>query len=68
MWWWFLGQENRLSCGIIYKEARWEDLNINGIEEIEGDKWTILTLTCPYSDPSISPDTEEGTMIHVVAS
>jgi hypothetical protein len=63
-----LGQENRLSCGIIYKEAQWDDLNINGIEEIEGDKWTILTLTYPYSDPSISLNTEEGTMIHVVAS
>jgi hypothetical protein len=29
------------------------------IEEIEGDKWTALTPTYPYSDPSISPDSEE---------
>jgi hypothetical protein len=35
------------------------------IEEIEGDKWTILTLTSPYSDTSISLDNEECTLIRV---
>jgi hypothetical protein len=35
------------------------------IEEIEGDKWTVLTLTYPYSDPSISPDGEECILIRV---